>query len=88
MLFLRFGSCVGVRVRGAVAGAVREAPHPVRAGEQLHLQDVLLPVHQLLLIPRLHRILQGQGRVSKFFFNEFRFIFRLYFKKLLTMNIK
>ena len=52
---------VGVRVRGAVAGAVREAPDPVRAGEQLHLQDVLLPVHQLLLISRLHRLLQGQG---------------------------
>ena len=50
---------IGVRVRGNVACAVRAAADPVGAGEQLHLQDVLLPVHQLLLIPRLHRLLQG-----------------------------
>jgi hypothetical protein len=68
MLLLNFDR-VGVRVRGAVAGTVREAPHPVGAGEQLHLQDVLLPVHQLLLLTRLYRLLQGLGGGSASFFD-------------------
>jgi hypothetical protein len=79
MLLLSF-DVVGVRVRGAVAGAVREAPDPVRAGEQLHLQDVLLPVHQLLLLTRLHRLLQGQG-VSNFSLKR-SLILNLYLEKI------
>ena len=48
-----------VRVRGAVAGQVRAAQDPDRLRAELHIQDVLLPVHQLLPPPHLHCHDQG-----------------------------
>ena len=36
-----------------------------RVRDQLQLQALRLPVHQLLLQPHLHRLLQGIGRQNK-----------------------
>ena len=58
-LYKDFSPVPGVRVRGHMAGWVGAAQDSVRLWAQLHLQDVLLPVHQLLLSPCIHCFYKG-----------------------------
>ena len=55
--------CSDLRIHRAVADQHGEAADEDRLRGQLHHEALLLSVHQLLLLARLHRILQGM--VSK-----------------------